>query len=190
MSAAGNVDGGNKAYGVYFIFKSLEVGPTFRITVPKYPAQDPNYRIVALQRSRFTHYYFYIRDEMLGPIVMCVGSFFPLKTTYYSTATASLNSSSIARGRLSQGRQRVSGGERRCGAQAITDELSPKSSANDSTTGPFCSVPNSLPGSAGSSGYRVSTRSVRSSTASILSSSATFPSTNSSSAAVSSACGD
>jgi hypothetical protein len=44
---------------------------------------DPNYRIVANQRSRFTHYYFYIRDEVLGPIVMCVGSFFPFKTTYY-----------------------------------------------------------------------------------------------------------
>ena len=46
-------------YGVYFIFKSMEQGPTFRITVPKYPTQDPNYRILAHQRSRFTHYYFY-----------------------------------------------------------------------------------------------------------------------------------
>jgi hypothetical protein len=74
----------NNAYGVYFIFKSLEVGPTFRIAVPKYPTKDPNYRIVANQRSRFTHYYyFYIRDEALGPIVMCVGSFFPFKATYY-----------------------------------------------------------------------------------------------------------
>src|SRR5580700_4936064 len=31
----------NSAYGVYFIFKSMEVGPTFRITVPKYPTKDP-----------------------------------------------------------------------------------------------------------------------------------------------------
>jgi len=61
----------------------MEVGPTFRITIPKYPTQDPNYRVVANQRSRFTHYYFYIRDEVLGPMVMCVGSFFPFKTTYY-----------------------------------------------------------------------------------------------------------
>src|SRR5258707_15887522 len=67
----------------YFIFKSLEVGPTFRITVPKYPTKDPNYRIVANQRSRFTHYYFYIHDEVLGPFVMCMGSFFPFKATYY-----------------------------------------------------------------------------------------------------------
>jgi hypothetical protein len=73
------------AYGVYFIFKSMEVGPSFRISVPKYPTQDPTYRIIANQRSRFTHYYLYIRDEVLGPIVMCVGSFFSFKTTYYLT---------------------------------------------------------------------------------------------------------
>ena len=70
-------------YGVYFIFKSMEQGPTFRCTTPKYPTKDPNYRILAHQRSRFTHYYFYIRDEFLGPIVMRVGSFFPFQTTYY-----------------------------------------------------------------------------------------------------------
>jgi hypothetical protein len=71
------------AYGVYFIFKSREQGATFRVTVPKYPSKDPNYRILAPQRSRFTHYYFYIRDEVLGPIVMRVGSFFPFQTSYY-----------------------------------------------------------------------------------------------------------
>src|ERR1022692_449828 len=48
------------AYGVYFIFKSMEQGATFRISLPKYPSKDPHYRIVARQRSRFTHYYFYI----------------------------------------------------------------------------------------------------------------------------------
>ncbi len=117
----------NKAYGVYFIFKSLEVGPTFRITVPKYPAQDPNYRIVALQRSRFTHYYFYIRDEMLGPIVMYVGSCFPFKTTYY------LNGHSF----IEQQLNRAEVGFRKddnaflavsdvAALQAIADELSPQ----------------------------------------------------------------
>jgi hypothetical protein len=34
-------------YGVYFIFKSMEQGPTFRVTVPKYPTKDPNHRIFA-----------------------------------------------------------------------------------------------------------------------------------------------
>src|SRR5437660_12063014 len=42
------------AYGVYFIFKSMEQGPTFRISIPKYPSKDPHYRIIAHQRSRFT----------------------------------------------------------------------------------------------------------------------------------------
>ena len=72
-----------KAYGVYFIFKSMEQGRTFRITVPKFPTQDPNYRILAPQRSRFTHFYFYIRDEVLGPIIVRVASFFPFQATYW-----------------------------------------------------------------------------------------------------------
>ena len=72
-----------KAFGVYFIFKSMEQGRTFRISVPKYPTQDRNYRILAHQTSRFTHYYFYIRDEVLGPIVIRVASFFPFHATYW-----------------------------------------------------------------------------------------------------------
>ena len=69
-----------KAFGVYFIFKSTEPGRTFRISVPKYPTQDPNHRILAHQTSRFTHDYFSIRDEVLGPIV--IASFFPFHATY------------------------------------------------------------------------------------------------------------
>jgi hypothetical protein len=71
------------AFGVYFIFRSMEQGRTFRITVPKFPTQDPNHRILANQRSRFTHYYFYIRDEVLGPIIVRVASFFPFHATYW-----------------------------------------------------------------------------------------------------------
>jgi hypothetical protein len=71
------------AYGVYFIFKSMEQGRTFRISVPKYPTQDPNHRILAHQRSRFTHYYFYIRDEVLRPIIVRLASFFPFHATYW-----------------------------------------------------------------------------------------------------------
>jgi hypothetical protein len=70
-------------FGVYFIFKSLEVGPTFRSSPPKYATDDPHYRILRRQRSRYTHYYFYIRDQVLGPMVVCVGSFLPFQTTYY-----------------------------------------------------------------------------------------------------------
>jgi hypothetical protein len=71
------------AYGVYFIFKSMEQGPSFRVTVPKFPTKDPNHRILARQKSRFTHNYFYIRDEVLGPMIMRVATFFPFQTTYY-----------------------------------------------------------------------------------------------------------
>jgi hypothetical protein len=71
------------AFGVYFIFKSMEQGRTFRISLPKFPTQDPNYRILAGQRSRFTHYYFYIRDDVLGPIIVRVASFFPFHATYW-----------------------------------------------------------------------------------------------------------
>jgi hypothetical protein len=70
-------------YGVYFILKSMEVGPTFRSAMPKYPTADPDYRILSRQRSRYTHYYFYIRDPVLGPIALCVGSFLPFSITYY-----------------------------------------------------------------------------------------------------------
>jgi len=70
-------------HGVYFILKSMEQGQTFRSAVPRFPTNDPNYRILARPRSRFTHYYFYIRDETLGPMVMRVASFFPFQTTYY-----------------------------------------------------------------------------------------------------------
>jgi len=71
------------AFGVYLIFKSMELGRTFRISMPKFPSQDPNYRILAHQSSRFTHYYFYIRDAVLGPIIVRVASFFPFHATYW-----------------------------------------------------------------------------------------------------------
>lgn len=70
-------------HGVYFILKSMEVGTNFRVAVPKYPTADPTYRIISRQRSRYTHYYFYIRDQVLGPIALCVGSFLPFSITYY-----------------------------------------------------------------------------------------------------------
>src|SRR5215470_16986165 len=63
---------------------SVHTGPSFRITKPKFtpPSGDPNYRILAKQRTRHTHFYFYIRDEALGPIAMRVATFFPFQTTY------------------------------------------------------------------------------------------------------------
>jgi hypothetical protein len=72
-----------QGFGVYFILKSMEQSATFRSVQPKYPTSDPNYRILAKQRSRFTHYYFYIHDEELGAMVIRVGSFLPFQVTAY-----------------------------------------------------------------------------------------------------------
>jgi hypothetical protein len=72
-----------KRFGVYFIFKTLEQGPNFRSCPPKYPTEDPGYRIIKRHWSRYTHYYFYLRDEVLGPMILCVGSFLPFPTRYW-----------------------------------------------------------------------------------------------------------
>ena len=70
-------------FGVYFILKSMQVRPSFRSSPPRFPVEDPDYRIIGRQRCRYTHYYFYIRDEVLGPMSLCVGSFLPFQITYY-----------------------------------------------------------------------------------------------------------
>jgi hypothetical protein len=72
-----------RRFGPYFILKSMEQGPTFRIYPPKFATADPDYRIVRRQWTRYTHYYFYLRDEVLGLMLLCVGSFLPFQTTYY-----------------------------------------------------------------------------------------------------------
>ena len=85
-------------YGVYFILKSMERGVSFRSSQPKFPTSDPDYRILHRQFSRFTHYYFYIRDEVLGPFVMCAGSFLPFHTTYYLNGHQLIENELKARG--------------------------------------------------------------------------------------------
>jgi hypothetical protein len=69
-------------YGPYFIFKSLENGPKFNVITPKGLTHDRDYRVIHRTRGRYTHYYFYIRDEILGPFYMCVGTYLPFQTTY------------------------------------------------------------------------------------------------------------
>jgi hypothetical protein len=70
-------------FGVYFILKSMEQGSTFRSVAPKYPTKEQNYRLIKKTRSRFTHYYFFIRDEVLGPMSIRVASYLPFQTTCY-----------------------------------------------------------------------------------------------------------
>jgi hypothetical protein len=70
-------------HGVYFIIPSMEMGSAFCSLLPKYPTDDPDYRIIRRRPSRFLHYYFYIRDPVIGPLSMCVGTYLPFQTTYY-----------------------------------------------------------------------------------------------------------
>ncbi len=72
-----------RKFGVYYILKSQEQGWTFRICSPKFASADPNYQIVRKQRSRYTHYYFYIVDAVVGPMVLRVASFLPFAVTAY-----------------------------------------------------------------------------------------------------------
>ena len=69
--------------GVYGIFTSMEMGSTFTSKMPKFPTEDPNYRIIRRTSSRHLHYYFYIRDPAIGPLATCVGTYLPFQTTYY-----------------------------------------------------------------------------------------------------------
>jgi hypothetical protein len=70
-------------FGVYFIVQSMEQGASFRVKEPKFPTQDADYMILRKQRSRFTHYYFYILDEVVGPMILRVASFLPFTVTAY-----------------------------------------------------------------------------------------------------------
>jgi len=72
-----------KRFGVYYILQSMEQGWTFRTIAPKFPTPDPNFQFLRKHKSRYTHYYFYILDEVAGPMVLRVGSFLPFQITAY-----------------------------------------------------------------------------------------------------------
>src|SRR6266508_6581839 len=61
----------------------MEMGSTFHSRMPKFATADPDYRIIRRVPSRFLHYYFYMRDPVIGPLAMCVGTYLPFQTTYY-----------------------------------------------------------------------------------------------------------
>ena len=77
-------------------------------------------------KSRFTHDYFYIRDEILGPFVMRVATFFPFQTTYYlnghSFIEQELNRANIA---FRKNDNAFLGVENVEALQAAADKLSP-----------------------------------------------------------------
>ena len=66
-------------HGVYCIFTRMEMGSTFSSKMPAFPTDDPNYRIIRRVPSRCLRYYFYIRDTVIGPLSMCIGTHLPFQ---------------------------------------------------------------------------------------------------------------
>jgi hypothetical protein len=73
----------------------------------------------------FTHYYFYIRDEVLGPMVMRVASFFPFQTTYYLNGHSFIEQELNRADRLPQKRNAFLAVDDIAAQQAAADRLSP-----------------------------------------------------------------
>jgi hypothetical protein len=63
----------------------MERGWTFRPVrlAQRYPGGPVDYPILRRYRSRYRYYYFYIRDEVLGAMVLRVGTFIPFEASYY-----------------------------------------------------------------------------------------------------------
>ena len=73
-----------KAFGVYSHRQEPGTGPDVSGSACRsIPLQDTPTASWRIRISRFTHYYFYIRDEVLGPIIIRVSSFFPFHARYW-----------------------------------------------------------------------------------------------------------
>lgn len=74
-------------FGVYFIFQAMEQGWTYRPSRKPRPwisaermQQDP---VIVKHRARYRFFYFYVRDEVLGPMIVRLGTFIPFEASYY-----------------------------------------------------------------------------------------------------------
>ncbi len=71
-------------WGVYFVFQAMEQGWTYRPARRSVTQPDGSeYPILHKHRSRYRFYYFYLRDEVLGPIVVRLGTFIPFEASYW-----------------------------------------------------------------------------------------------------------
>src|SRR5437868_2180117 len=64
----GDLSGLSRPEQVVHFFRQIVGVPAVNKEILSHRIAD--YQILAHQRSRFTHYYFYLRDETLGPMVM------------------------------------------------------------------------------------------------------------------------
>lgn len=69
-------------FGVYRILKTIETENTFRVVRPKKKDNDPDNHLSKVRKS-YTHYYFYIHDEVLGNLSIRIASYLPFKVTAY-----------------------------------------------------------------------------------------------------------
>jgi hypothetical protein len=86
-------------FGVYFIFQTMEQGWTLRPgarLVARHPGGPADYPILHRHRARYRYYYFYLRDEVLGAVILRVGTFIPFEASYY------LNGHSYMEGQLNR----------------------------------------------------------------------------------------
>src|SRR5208282_4834987 len=58
-------------------------GNTFRSCPSSFSDSCPEDRLLRRRQSCFTHYYFYLRDQTLGPMVVQVASNLPFAMTFY-----------------------------------------------------------------------------------------------------------
>lgn len=79
-------------YGPYFIFQAMEQGWSFRPSKkrrswmkdrPMTVEEMKENPVLCRHRTRFRFYYFYLRDEVLGAMVMRMGTFVPFEASYY-----------------------------------------------------------------------------------------------------------
>lgn len=72
-----------KECGVVCILQSMESFPTYILTTPKYPTEDPNYKIIHKVKKRVKCYYFYIKDPLMGNCCFRICSYYPFSATIY-----------------------------------------------------------------------------------------------------------
>ena len=73
----------HKQDGVACVLTSMEQNSTFLSQTPRFATADANYRIIRRCRKRFLHYYFYVFDEVAGPMSLRLASYFPFNLTCY-----------------------------------------------------------------------------------------------------------
>ena len=75
--------------------------------VERHPGGPADYPILRRYRSRYRYYYFYIRDQVLGAMVVRVGTFIPFEASYYLNGHQFIEQELLPPGWNIQRRQRL-----------------------------------------------------------------------------------